>query len=215
MKKVKVVVGIPSGQFWNAKFGVDLVNMIAYCANRPFPGWQAQEVQIVNTRSSILARNRHDIVKAAQKLQADYLLFLDTDHTFPKELLHRLISHELPIVAANCVTKSIPASPTARSLGGPQGEPVFTDPDRHDLEEVWRVGTGVMLIRMDVFEKIDGSCWEMKYLPHADTYQGEDWSFCEACEKALLPIYVDHSVSNRVGHEGNLVYTHELVGTLG
>lgn len=214
MKKLKVVVGIPSGQTWNAKFGVDLVNMVSYFANTRVPGFDAQALQVVNTRSSILPRNRMDIVNAAKGLQADYLLFLDTDHTFPKDLIHQLIKPELPVVAANCVTKTIPASPTARqSAPDPKGALVYSDPDSPELEEVWRVGTGVMLVRMDVFDKLSPGCWDMKYLADKGAYQGEDWSFCEACEAAGFPIYVNHKVSQRIGHEGSMVYTHDLVGS--
>ena len=154
MRKLKVVVGIPSGQFWNAKFGVDLVNLVSFFANNKVPGYDAQALQVVNTRSSILSKNRAEIVATAKKLEADYLLFLDTDHTFPRQLIHALIEHELPIVAANCVTKQVPAQPTARGFGGEQGTVVYSEPGKKRLEEVWRVGTGVMLISMDVFVKV-------------------------------------------------------------
>ena len=215
MKKLKVAVGIPSGQSWNAKFGVCLVNMVSHFANTRVPGFDAQALQVINARSSILSLNRMNIVKQARELQADYILFLDTDHTFPKELLHRLLSHRLEIVAANCVTKTIPASPTARSKSAdPKGDVVFTDPGNHGVEQVWRVGTGVMLVQAKIFEKLGSGCWEMKYLPEAETYQGEDWSFCAACEQAGIPIYVDHSASQHVGHEGMMEYTHDYVGVL-
>lgn len=215
MLKLKVVIGVPSGQTWNAKFGVCLVNLVSYFANNRVPGYDAQALQVVNTRSSILSMNRMNIVKQAQALQADYILFLDTDHTFPKELLHRLLSHREQVVAANCVTKSIPASPTARRKSeDPRGEVVYSDPHMDGLEQVWRVGTGVMLVDADIFQQLGHGCWEMQYRPEAETYQGEDWSFCAACEQAGIPIYVDHGTSQRIGHEGMMEYTHDLVGTL-
>lgn len=76
------------------------------------------------------------------------------------------------------------------------------------------MGTGVMLIAMSVFDKIGMGVWDMKYLPEVDTYQGEDWSFCEACERAGIKIYVDHGLSREVGHVGNYEYTHDVVGEL-
>ena len=215
MRRLKVVIGVPSGQTWNARFGVCLVNLVSYFANTRVPGYDAQALQVVNTRSSILSMNRMNIVKQAQALQADYVLFLDTDHTFPKELLHRLLSHGERVVAVNCVTKSIPACPTARRMSiDPKGEVVYSDPGMQGTEQVWRVGTGVMLVDLDIFQQLGHGCWEMKYRPEAETYQGEDWSFCEACEKVGIPIYVDHSASQVVGHEGMMEYTHDLVGTL-
>jgi hypothetical protein len=65
---------------------------------------------------------------------------------------------------------------------------------------------------MSVFDKIGMGVWDMKYLPEAGTYQGEDWTFCEACEKADIPLYIDHDVSKLVGHVGNFEFTHDYVG---
>lgn len=214
MKHLKILIGIPSGQHWLAQFGVDLGSLMVNFYMQRVSGYNSQELRVANVRSSILPKNRMDIMNLARKAEVDYLLFLDSDHTFPANLLHRLLAHDLPVVAANCVTKQIPATTTARSWSAdPKGEIVYTD-DKEGLEEVWRVGTGVMLIRKDVIQKIPNSAWAMKYLPEADTFQGEDWTFCQACQEAKIPIYVDHSVSREVGHIGNLNYTHDYVGEI-
>lgn len=212
----RVVVGIPSGQHWLAQFGVDLVSMVASFTSQRVPGYASIELRVVNVRSSILPKNRHDLVREAQRLHATHLLFLDTDHTFPRDLIHQLASHGKMVVAANCVTKQIPSCPTARkkSVLDPKGKIVYTDEESVGLEKVWRVGTGVMLVNMRVFEEIGTGVWDMKYLPEVDTYQGEDWSFCEACEKAGISIYVDHDVSKQIGHVGNYEFTHDVVGIL-
>lgn len=213
-KHLKVVVGIPSGQSWLAQFGVDVGSLMVNFYMQRVPGYNSQELRVANVRSSILPKNRMDIMNLARKSNADYLLFLDSDHTFPANLLHRMIAHGKPIVAANCVTKQIPAQTTARYADkDPRGVPVYTD-DKTGLEEVWRVGTGVMLLRKDVIQEIPNSAWAMKYLPDADTYQGEDWTFCQACQDRDIPIFVDHDLSREVGHIGNLTFTHDYVGDI-
>jgi len=210
---LRVLVGIPSGNLWHAKFGLSLASLMVRFAMVQVPGYASQELRVANIRSSILPRNRLDIVKAAKAEHADYLLFLDCDHVFPPDLLHKLLAHGKPVVAANCVTKQIPAQTTARAEGnGEQGVPVFSDPDKEGLEQVWRVGTGVMLIHSSVLAKIPHSCWGMTYREELDTYQGEDWGFCHACEAAGIPIFVDHTQSRRVGHEGYFNFTHDVVG---
>jgi hypothetical protein len=213
-KHLRVVVGVPSGQHWLAQFGVDLGSLMVRFYMQRVPGYKSQELRVANVRSSILPKNRLDIIKVAEKVEADYLLFIDSDHTFPADLLHRLIAHNKPIVAANCVTKTIPAQPTARGFkeGNLQGEVIYSDPDTHGLQQVWRVGTGIMLIRRDAFEKIPHSAWEMVYRAEGDTYQGEDWTFCESCAALDIPIYIDHDVSRSIGHIGNFEYTHDYVG---
>jgi hypothetical protein len=212
---LKVVVGVPSGASWNAQFGVDLVNLVATFTQKPVPGYRSQELQVVNVRSSILSKNRLDLVKAARGLAATHLLFIDSDQTFPRNIVHQLARHGKLVVAANIATKQIPATTTARAKSAnPKGEIVYTDPESTGLEEVWRVGTGVMLIHMSVFKRIGLGVWDMKYLPEEETYQGEDWTFCEACEKAGIPIFVDHDVSKQIGHIGNYEFTHDVVGNL-
>lgn len=213
-KHLRVIVGIPSGQHWLAQFGVDVGSMMVKFYMQRVEGYASQELRVANVRSSILPKNRMDIMNLARKADADYLLFLDSDHSFPSDLIHRMIKHGKPIVAANCVTKQIPAQTTARYKDAdPRGQAVYTD-EKHGLEEVWRVGTGVMLIRKDVLQKIPNSAWAMKYLPDADTYQGEDWTFCQACEDAGIPIFVDHDLSRLVGHIGNFTFTHDYVGQM-
>jgi hypothetical protein len=69
-----------------------------------------------------------------------------------------------------------------------------------------------MLLRKSVIEQIPNSAWNMVYREDKDTYQGEDWAFCAECERLGIPIYVDHALSRKVGHVGNLEYTHDYVG---
>jgi hypothetical protein len=52
----------------------------------------------------------------------------------------------------------------------------------------------------------------MVYKEEGDTYQGEDWTFCEACDKLGIPLFIDHDLSREVGHVGNYEFTHDVVG---
>jgi len=213
MTAFRLLVGVPSGASWNAQFGVDLVNLISVFATKRVADYSSQSVRVANVRSSILPNNRLNLVKAARAGGMTHLLFLDSDQTFPAYLQHQLAKHHKMVVAANCVTKQIPASPTARAKAAdPKGTPVYTDEQTTGLEQVWRIGTGVMLINLNVFDLIGLGVWHMQYLPAEETYQGEDWSFCAACEAAGIPIYIDHDVSKQVGHVGSYEFTHDVVG---
>lgn len=214
MAHFSCLVGVPSGSHWIAQFGVDLVNLFNKFNTTRVADYSRQSLQLANVRSSVLPQNRLDLVKAAQDRDATHLLFLDSDQTFPPDLIHRLASHHQQIVAANCVTKTIPATSTARAFSEkePRGIPIYSDPDSHGLEQVWRIGTGIMLVHMSVFDRVPEDCWEMRFLPGPKRYQGEDWAFCEACEKAGIPIFIDHDVSKLVGHVGNYEYTTAVIG---
>lgn len=212
---LRVLLGVPSGPLWHASFGLSLAAMMVNFAMKQVPGYRSQELRLCNVKGSILPKNRLDIVKFAKREHADYILFLDTDHIFPVDTLHRLLAHRKAVVAANCVVKQIPSQPTARDKGlSRNGIPVFTDPDSHGLQQVWRVGTGVMLLHRVAFENVPHSCWAMTYDQEFDTYQGEDWGLCQALEKLDIPIFIDHDLSREIGHEGYLNFTHDLVGEL-
>jgi hypothetical protein len=170
---------------------------------------------VVNVKGSILPKQRLEILKAAKACEATHLLFVDSDQTFPPDLLHRMVARGKDIVACNIATKQIPANTTARKKSAdPQGEAVYTDEDSVGLERVWRVGTGVMLLSAKAYNQIPHGAFAMTYKPEVDAYQGEDWNMCEALEKAGVPIYVDHDLSKRIGHVGTFKYTHEVVGQI-
>jgi hypothetical protein len=215
MTAFRLLIGVPSGASWNAQFGVDLVNLISAFTSKRVADYSSQSVRVANVRSSILPNNRLNIIKAGIASSSTHVLFIDSDQTFPADLPHRLAVHHKMVVAANCVTKQIPASPTARAKSAdPRGVPVYTDPASKGLEQIWRIGTGVMLVNLAVFQKIGLGVWHMQYLPEEETYQGEDWTFCAACEAAGIPLYIDHDVSKLVGHVGSYEFTHDVVGQL-
>ena len=212
---LRVLVAVPSMGTWAAGFGTSLISLVAQFNQQKAPGYRSQELRVASIVSSILPRNRMNAVKMAQVAKATFLLFLDSDQTFAPDLLHRLLKHHKLVVAGNYVMKTIPAQPITRKRGKkPEGDPVYTDTASTGLEQVWVAGTGAMLIHMSVFEKIGLGVWDMKYLPEKDAYQGEDWSFCLACEAAGIPIYIDHDVSKSIGHLGQMNYTHDLVGEI-
>ena len=178
---------------------------------------RTESIRVLNIKGSLLSTSRLNGLKAAKSLDASHLLYIDSDHTFPPDMLHKLLRWKKDVIAANCCTKSIPSMTTGRLFNpdDPQGTPVFSDEEkRGTIEKVWRIGTGVMLLSKKAYMQIPHSAFHIKYMPDADTYQGEDWTLCEALERAGVPIYVDHGLSIEVGHVGNFTYTHDYVGQI-
>jgi hypothetical protein len=159
---------------------------------------------------------RWKAVKLALRENFSHVLFIDVDQSFPKDLVHRWVAANVDVIAANVATKRVPSQPTARYApkadSPPGGEPVYTDDKSKGLEKVWRVGTGVMMVRTSVFRKITEPLFEVKWKEEVSDYQGEDWSMVECFERAGVDIWVDHDVSKLVGHWGKMNYTHALVG---
>lgn len=212
-KHLKVAVATPSMGTWHSEFAVSLQNMLTAFNTFRVQNYQTQMLQMISTKGSILPRMRFLAVKDALKMEATHLLWIDSDHDFPRKLLHALLEHDKDVVGVNHVTKRIPAGPTARQKGPDGlGVTVFTNENSPPLEKVWRLGCGTMLVKMDVFRKIGPAVFDIFYNPIIDDYQGEDWTMCEAMENAGYEIWVDHVLSAECGHTGNFRFHHGLVG---
>lgn len=208
-KPLKVVIATPSTGVWIQEFGLSLCQMMTAMMTHRIEKASQQEVSVFASKGSMLPKMRMEAVQHAIDVKAQYILFLDSDHGFPRNLLHRLIHADKDVVAANCVTKTIPANTTARKFD-PKikwGTPVISV-GKTGLEKVWRVGTGVMLVHMGVFRNIGAGVFDMFWRQDVQTYQGEDWSMCEAMEKAGYDIWVDHDLSLEVTHVGFQVFDH-------
>lgn len=211
------MIGVIDAGFWHSGFGQSLRNLEFAFRNYSVPGWKKQHLRTMVTTGSSLSKSRWETIKAARAMEAEYLLFVDTDQTFPRSLLHRLIDHKLDVVGANIAVKKIPSSPTARLApleGSFVPRPVFTDLDSKGLQEVWRVGTGVLLLSGKVLQKLPPDCLEVRYNRNIEDYQGEDWTLCESIEKLGFKIFIDHDLSKVIGHLGIFEYTHDVVGEI-
>jgi hypothetical protein len=212
-KKLKLVIAVPSRDEWLAKFGMSLLFMVQQLNNQ-IPGFAEQQAVVLNKRGSILAQMRQKIIEQALAMQATHVLFVDSDQTFPADLVHRLLQHNVPVVACNVATKTIPSSPTARAKGDtPAGVPVPTLETSTGLQKVWRIGTGVMLIDLRIFKRpgMEAPWFSQRWDETIGEYVGEDWAFCEKLESAGVHIYIDHDVSKEIGHVGTMEYDHSLV----
>lgn len=210
-----VFVAIPSHGAWSPNFGISLALMsIAFMKHR-VADYQSQLISIGNKRTSILTNSRNGLVKDAQKAKATHILFVDADQVCPASTIHRLAKHHKLAVGCNVATKLMPPDtrPTARNKDDKWwgGTPVYTRSDSKGLEKVWRLGTGVMLFDMQVFEEIPKPWFQLKYREDVEEDTGEDWIFAEKLEAAGIDIWLDHDLSKGVGHVGEAIYTHDEV----
>lgn len=123
---------------------------------------------------------------------ATHLLFLDSDMTFPADLLHSFIIRDVDVVAANYRRRRALHDFTA---GGLRNE-IVSSVGATGMEQVRTIGFGAVLIRTTVFRQIPQP-WFSNPGGHTEF---EDVAFCCNCAAAGIPIYVDHDVSQNVAH---------------
>jgi hypothetical protein len=193
MKDNRVVIAVPSGDSWDAKFAMCMIFMSCYIGKHYKINGLPTAFRVHNKKGSILCALRQMLVETALMGEATHLLFIDT----------------------NIATKTFPSSSTARKKGKDiRGVPVYTNEDSTGLEEVWMVGTGIMLIDLKIFkrENMRKAPWfTMEWNEEVGHYMGEDWFFCNCLHEAGVPIFIDHDLSKEVGHMGKLEYTVDMV----
>lgn len=210
MTSLTVELALPSGEIWPKVFGLNLVALTMAIMQKPVPGYDKTYLKIANQQGSILPKSRQELVQKAIAEKCSHVLFIDSDQGFPAWTLHKLASAGKMVVAANIPVKRIPSLPTARdkSATWPGGDVVYTRKNSTGLRQVWRVGTGIMLINLDVFRDQPLPWFETKWTPEINDFMGEDWFFCQWLEAKGIPIFIDHDLSKVVTHIGHYEYSH-------
>lgn len=205
---LRVAVLIPSHSEWKAGFGYSLANMVANFVAAKYEGGK-KEIEIINVGGSMLPEVRHRLVAEAMKWGATHALWLDSDMMFPRDTLQCLLRHNLPIVGANYVRRSLPCIPTAHKGEG-NGGMLWTEAGDTGLVEVKHMGGGVKLVDMRVYDKIDLPFFAFEITENKCGVRGEDVFFCEKARAAGIPAFVDQELSQHIGHIGEIVYTHAM-----
>lgn len=201
-----------------ADFGNSLANLMAAVSLFRVEDYKQQIFVFSNMKGSILSKSRFLLVEEAKKFDADYLFFIDSDQTFPRKTFHVLMRHDLDVVGANVATKTLPAQPTARNKGpsfaqNPQDwSLVYTDENSKGVEKVDRLGCGVLLLSKNAYKSLEPQDWNTYWRGDVEAFQGEDWTMMDALEAKGFDVYVDHDVSQEVGHVGFFTFKHEHVG---
>lgn len=181
------------------------------------------QIELFFRTSSILPQLRNMLVQEALSWGANYLLFADSDHSFPEDALMRLLAPNLPVVGVNYPRRVAPHRPTATGL---DGELVWTTEDdaRSGLiVQVRSLGFGLCLIDRTVFETLyqhalatgADSIWPlfaMEMKGDGTGAVGEDVYFFRKLHAAGVPVYLDHSLSWAVGHVHQRVLTNAEAG---
>jgi hypothetical protein len=160
-------------------------------------------VEVMLESSSILPQARTTLTTRAARWNADYLLWIDADHSFPEDGLLRLLIQNKDIIGVNYPRRLRPTWPTAHDE---DGKPVWTTPELAQaglVEEVGTLGFGFCLVSMNVIDDLAGSgrpLYAMGVSEDFTRYVGEDAYFCATARRAGYKIHLDHGLSWQIGH---------------
>lgn len=165
----------------------------------------APAFEVFMRKSSVLPRCRNTLVKDALDWEANYLLWIDADHSFPEDALLRLLSLNLPVVGVNYPRRAKPTWPTAVSL---EGQFIWTTEDQARSGEVVQVrhlGLGFCLIDMNVIHALRQQApgkplFALEMVGEGLEVVAEDVFFFRRVNEAGFGVYLDHALSWHIGH---------------
>lgn len=187
-----IAIVFPSSDMVHARFAGCLANLVTYTASLGY------RVGIANPRCSIIQIGRYIGVQQARAMNADKVLFIDSDQTFQHDALINLLNDNKKIVGAASLTRVEPVSYTCKDKSGDRID--FSH--RKGLHEVHTNGFPLTLIDMEVFDKLEEPYFDVSFKD--GQFTGEDESFCHAARKAGYKVWVDADV--KVGHLGVKCY---------
>jgi hypothetical protein len=171
--------------------------------------------------SAVVEHSRNVLVSEGLRdfPECTHFLFIDADMTFPDDLLIRLMEHDKDMIACNAYRKAPPYYPVV-SIDGGEGDyfkPVHVKPEEGDLRRVTASGTGVVLIKREVFEQINFPWFKCEYvdpigedadsetLIEGKVFVSEDSRFFIIATSLGFKLYCDFSIE--IGHIGKEIVT--------
>jgi len=201
---MKVAICVPCRDTVMTGFAFDLAKLCAYegvtrCA-------KGGSLLIYQVPGTLIFNQRERLAEEALKDGADAILWIDSDMRFPKDALQILLSRKLPIVGVNATTRRFPVLPTALDYDQETKDLVkVTSKDKTGLEEVLGLGFGMVLIRKEVFQKVEKPWFWFEQTDKGGTI-GEDIYFCvKAFDKGFKTV-LDHDLSKHIRHIGTYEY---------
>jgi hypothetical protein len=190
---MKVAICTPTPGTVTTSFMLSLLSLLA--------DPRGHRIYTLASEGSVIHRQRNWLVEQVLKTDADYILWLDSDQTFPPDTLARLVAHQLPFVACNVPRRRPPFTPTAIMSDGTTVWTTLEKVQNQSVEPVDLIGLGVALTATSLFRGLK--------TPFPSSGEaGEDIAFCrQVAERGVRP-FIDHALSWEIGHVGLVEISH-------
>ncbi len=177
MKKIKLAIAIPSTGTIKSQTVFCLCRML-----KDFP----HDYTVLFKQGSVLHWMREELVQKALDTKCTHLLFLDSDMSFDKDAVVKLLKRKKAVVGAHYNKRKLPLESTSD----------FVNTGK-DLVEAKSLATGFMLIDLSIIPKLSKPWF---FWGEA----GEDTWFTKNVQEAGFKVWVDLSLP--VKHLGEYAY---------
>jgi hypothetical protein len=173
----------------------------------PLRFWSSLATMRTGNVSRILICGEDDVVEARNALveahlkgEAGHSIFFDADMSFPPDTINRLLSHGKDIIGGAYYQRQFPYYPHLYDNLGtweyPRSKRIIA---LQPLMEVASQGTGCLLVRREVYEKIGSPWYSLRYVL-IDHLVGEDINFALTAKRCGFTSYADTTLD--IGHIG-------------
>lgn len=193
---MKITIGLPTNRGIKPKTVQCLLDLVAQSKH---------ELHIVIAEEGYnVAENRNYITVKALNNGSDYLFMVDDDMTFETDILDKMLAHQKEIIG-------VAYHPRCETPKNGSMDEVHIVTLKNSTEEKYKtifpckaVGTGIILIKTDVFNKISRPWFAYEHYDTGMVKVGEDWWFCLEAGKVGIDIWCDPNLE--VGHIGEKIY---------
>ncbi len=204
---MKITFALPTNRGFQAETLESAMKMVA--ENKQYD-WHI----ICPSEGYDISQNRNYIAVQAARNKSDWLIMIDDDMVFNPETINKLISNNKDICGVayhsrGSVDKIKLVEDDIMAIAETeQGKYINLetnpDPKYKDVFECYATGTGIMLIRTEIFWKIPQPWFAFEYYENGACKQGEDWTWCLKAKKYGFKTFCDPTIY--VGHLGDFVF---------
>ena len=203
-KKSKLAVLIPCRDTLHSAHALALAELVKFNTMNNI------DTHVFMDASTILLTQRERLATQAVGLNADYMLWLDSDMVFPATTAVRLLAHTEPVVAGNYIRRQKPYKGVAYKKIGDWEKPLSFD-IQDELVSVAGVGMGCLLIKTDIFKELSKPWFDFQWTPSSNDFLGEDMYLCQKITAAGYSIKIDTIISQELHHLGTFAFNAELL----
>lgn len=155
---------------------------------------------------TLIANQRHELVRCAYDWGATHVLFIDSDMMFEPEHIIQLLEFDEDIVGAAYSKRVEPLIVTAWTKIDEWDTWIRPEEQTDSHIKVAAMGLGCCLIKMNVFDRISLPWFQLGFNQERQQYTGEDIEFFRKCGQEKIDIWLDVAVTLELGHLGTKNY---------
>jgi len=193
-KKKKILIALPCYRTMEAESVNSLCQLLLWSENNLAD--YSIEFKIAARQQVVVARN--GLAKYALDNKFDYVLFLDDDHVWPKDVLKELLTHKKEAVSALYFRRTPPYGAVMFKgvcLSNSSIHYERIPPSGEGLIEVDAVGMGCFLLKIKTLKKLSYPFFVL------EDRRGSDMHFSQRLREKDIKIYVDMDLA--IGHLGD------------